>query len=123
MKRSYKNALRCMWDGTAVTETGLCLHLRVYHLNSVPAAALDDPSQARQFFQTREEYKEAQKKKKKESRKLKPLDTEALYSKMVHYYIDVKGYPKDRANKLAKIIVEQQVEKRKQKQPSWGTLA
>lgn len=43
----------------------------------------------------------------------KPFDKDALFAKMVKYYMEKKNYTVDEANRVAQSIVQQQIDKRK----------
>ena len=42
----------------------------------------------------------------------KQFRPEILYNKVVHYYIDKKGYSKDKANSIAQAVVKREAERR-----------
>ncbi|MEO9277391.1 MAG: hypothetical protein ABI340_06405 [Nitrososphaera sp.] len=41
------------------------------------------------------------------------FDANELYNRVVHYYIDKKGYPKEQANQIARKVVEREKTRRK----------
>lgn len=123
MKRSYETALRCKFDGTAVsTDEGVLGHLKSYHRTQVPALALTDVAYAKSFYQTKEEYKKSQDEKKKANQVLKPLNIDKLYNDTVHFYMDKKGYNQEDANRFAQSVVNREIAKRFPKAPSGGGL-
>lgn len=42
----------------------------------------------------------------------KQFDANALYNRVVHYYVDKKGYTKDKANSIAQAVVLREAERR-----------
>jgi hypothetical protein len=42
----------------------------------------------------------------------KPFNPDLLYNRIVHYYIDKKGYSKERANGIAQAIVKREAQRR-----------
>ena len=42
----------------------------------------------------------------------KEFNSELLYNKIVHYYIDKKGYSKDKANSIAQSVIKREIERR-----------
>ena len=42
----------------------------------------------------------------------KPFNPDMLYNKIVHYYIGKKGYTKEKANDIAKIVVRRESTRR-----------
>lgn len=42
----------------------------------------------------------------------KEFDAELLYNKIVHYYIDKKGYSKEKANTIAQKVIRREIERR-----------
>lgn len=40
------------------------------------------------------------------------FDSELLYNKIVHFYIDKKGYTKDQANSIAQAVIKREIERR-----------
>ena len=42
----------------------------------------------------------------------KEFDSELLYNKIVHYYIDKKGYSKEQANSIAQRVIKREIERR-----------
>ena len=42
----------------------------------------------------------------------KPFNPDLLYNRIVHYYIDKKGYSKDKANLIAQTIVKRETQRR-----------
>ncbi len=48
------------------------------------------------------------------------FDPNELYNRVVHYYIDKKGYTKEKANKIAQKIVEREKSRRRCKNPDCG---
>jgi len=42
----------------------------------------------------------------------KPFNPDLLYNRIVHYYIDKKGYSKDKANLIAQAIVKRETQRR-----------
>lgn len=45
----------------------------------------------------------------------KPFNADEVYSKTVKYYVDKKGYDLNRANAIAKSIVEREIARRQTK--------
>ena len=50
----------------------------------------------------------------------KSFDSELLYNKIVHYYIDKKKISKEQANLIAQNIIRREIERRKCKNSSCG---
>lgn len=50
----------------------------------------------------------------------KQFDANKLYNRIVHYYIDKKGYSKEKANKIAQKVVEREKFRRTCKNKSCG---
>ena len=42
----------------------------------------------------------------------KEFDSELLYNKIVHFYIDKKGYSKEDANEIAQSVIKREIERR-----------
>lgn len=42
----------------------------------------------------------------------KKFDGERLYSRIVHYYVDKKGYSKEKANAIAQNIIQREISRR-----------
>ena len=42
----------------------------------------------------------------------KQFDANALYNRIVHYYMDKKGFTKDKANSIAQSVVRRESERR-----------
>lgn len=42
----------------------------------------------------------------------KQFDATVLYNRIVHYYVDKKGYSKDKANTIAQSVVTRETERR-----------
>jgi hypothetical protein len=42
----------------------------------------------------------------------KEFNSEMLYNKIVHYYIDKKGYSKEKANSIAQGVIKREIERR-----------
>ncbi|MCA9812168.1 MAG: hypothetical protein KC483_04820 [Nitrosarchaeum sp.] len=42
----------------------------------------------------------------------KQFNPELLYNKIVHYYIDKKGYSKEKANSIAQLVIKREALKR-----------
>lgn len=42
----------------------------------------------------------------------KEFDSELLYNKIVHFYVDKKGYTKDQANSIAQSVIKREMERR-----------
>ena len=42
----------------------------------------------------------------------KQFNPELLYNRVVHFYIDKKGYSKDKANEIAQLVVQKEAERR-----------
>lgn len=42
----------------------------------------------------------------------KQFNPELLYNKVVHYYMDKKGFSKDKANQIAQSVVEREAQRR-----------
>lgn len=42
----------------------------------------------------------------------KSFNSEKLYNRVVHYYIDKKGYPKEKANSIAQAVVKREQQRR-----------
>ena len=42
----------------------------------------------------------------------KQFNPDLLYNKVVHFYIDKKGYPKDKANEIAQSVVKREALRR-----------
>ena len=42
----------------------------------------------------------------------KEFDSELLYNKIVHFYIDKKGYTKEQANEIAQRVIRRETERR-----------
>mgnify|MGYP000014690774 CR=1 FL=1 len=42
----------------------------------------------------------------------KPFNPEMLYNRVVHFYIDKKGYTKDKANDIAQSVVQKEAQRR-----------
>ena len=42
----------------------------------------------------------------------KEFNSELLYNKIVHFYIDKKGYSKDKANQIAQAVVKREAQRR-----------
>lgn len=47
----------------------------------------------------------------------KSFNSEKLYNRVVHYYIDKKGYTKDKANSIAQAVVQREQQRRTCKNP------
>ena len=43
----------------------------------------------------------------------KEFNSELLYNKIVHYYIDKKGYTKEKANAIAQNVITREIERRR----------
>lgn len=43
----------------------------------------------------------------------KSFDANMLYNKIVHYYVDKKGYSKEKANEIAQSVIKREIERRK----------
>ena len=43
----------------------------------------------------------------------KRFDSELLYNKIVHYYVDKKKFSKEKANSIAQNIIQREIERRK----------
>ena len=50
----------------------------------------------------------------------KRFDAERLYNSVVHYYIDKKRYPKEKANRIAQTVVKRERQKRICDNPECG---
>ena len=48
----------------------------------------------------------------------KQFNPDLLYNRIVHYYIDKKGYSKERANKIAQKVLEKEAVRRICKNPN-----
>ena len=48
------------------------------------------------------------------------FDPNELYNRVVHYYVDKKGYSKDQANKIAQKVLEREKLRRKCKNVNCG---
>ena len=42
----------------------------------------------------------------------KQFNPDLLYNRIVHYYIDKKGYSKDKANRIAQLVVQKEAQRR-----------
>ena len=42
----------------------------------------------------------------------KEFNSELLYNKIVHFYIDKKGYSKENANEIAQKVIKREIERR-----------
>ena len=42
----------------------------------------------------------------------KPFNPEMLYNRVVHFYMDKKGYSKDKANLIAQSVVQKEAQRR-----------
>jgi len=42
----------------------------------------------------------------------KNFDSELLYNKIVHFYVDKKGFTKDQANSIAQSVIKREMERR-----------
>jgi len=42
----------------------------------------------------------------------KQFNTEMLYNRIVHFYIDKKGFSKDKANEIAQSVVQKEAQRR-----------
>ena len=42
----------------------------------------------------------------------KEFNSEMLYNKIVHFYIDKKGYSKEQANSIAQRVIKREIERR-----------
>ncbi|MFB5624101.1 MAG: hypothetical protein ACE5RP_04185 [Nitrosopumilus sp.] len=42
----------------------------------------------------------------------KQFNPERLYNRVVHFYIDKKGYSKDKANDIAQLVVQKEAQRR-----------
>ena len=42
----------------------------------------------------------------------KPFNPELLYNKVVHFYIDKKGFSKEQANQIAQAVIKKEKERR-----------
>jgi len=42
----------------------------------------------------------------------KEFNSDLLYNKIVHYYIDKKGHTKDQANSIAQSVIRREIERR-----------
>ena len=42
----------------------------------------------------------------------KQFDAGLLYNKIVHFYIDKKGYSKEKANRIAQLVVQKEAQRR-----------
>jgi len=42
----------------------------------------------------------------------KPFNPDLLYNRIVHYYIDRKGFSKDKANAIAQSVVQKEAQRR-----------
>ena len=53
----------------------------------------------------------------------KEFSQDVLYNKIVHYYIDKKGYDKGKANAIAQSVVQREIRKRTCRTPGCGHLS
>jgi hypothetical protein len=42
----------------------------------------------------------------------KQFNSDKLYNRVVHFYIDKKGYTKDKANEIAQLVVQKEAQRR-----------
>jgi len=42
----------------------------------------------------------------------KQFNPEMLYNRVVHFYIDKKGYTKEKANEIAQLVVQKEAQRR-----------
>ena len=42
----------------------------------------------------------------------KQFDADVLYNRIVHFYIDKKGYTKEKANEIAQLVVQKEAQRR-----------
>jgi len=42
----------------------------------------------------------------------KPFKPDLVYNRIVHYYIDKKGFSKDKANTIAQLVVQKEAQRR-----------
>ena len=42
----------------------------------------------------------------------KPFRPDVLYNRVVHYYVDKRGYSKEKANEIAKTVVQREASRR-----------
>lgn len=52
----------------------------------------------------------------------KTFDSDLLYNKIVHYYLDKKKYSKEQANEIAQNVIKREINRRKCKNPQCGHL-
>ena len=50
----------------------------------------------------------------------KAFDSDMLYNKIVHYYVDKKNYSKEKANTIAQNIIKREIDRRKCKNLQCG---
>ena len=50
----------------------------------------------------------------------KQFDANVLYNRIVHYYIDKKGFTKEKANSIAQIVVSREAQRRICQSPGCG---
>ena len=49
----------------------------------------------------------------------KQFNPDVLYNRVVHFYIDKKGYSKEQANSIAQLVVQKEAQRRICKNVSW----
>ena len=52
----------------------------------------------------------------------KAFDSDLLYNKIVHYYLDKKKYSKEKANQIAQNVIKREINRRKCKNLQCGHL-
>ena len=52
----------------------------------------------------------------------KEFNADKLYSRIIHYYVDKRGYPKEKANRIAQSVIQREVTRRTCKNPGCGHL-
>ncbi len=53
----------------------------------------------------------------------KQFNSDLMYNEIVHYYIDKKGYTKQKANAIAQTVLRREIERRTCKNPSCGHMS
>lgn len=52
----------------------------------------------------------------------KEFNADKIYSRIIHYYVDRRGYKKEKANQIAQSVIRREATRRMCKNPSCGHL-